>query len=113
MKDLESTNEEVNDRLGTALKDPENKENDLKENIDLLKTKEFDLNQIATRFSDLQAEYEDLQSDKVTSYQTENQLQQTILTLKAEKDEAKEFLEVLKKQNDELIRQLEEITLKL
>merc|ERR1740124_145690 len=73
----------------------------------LMKTKEADFNQISNRFEDLQIECSIFLIPHI------NRLSQNILNLKAEKEEAKDFLEVLQKQNDELICQNQESSTKL
>ena len=113
MQEIEEANEELNQELVKASELCDSKEKDKKEMDDLIKTKEHELTQITHRFADLQREFEELQSDKSVIYQNEGVLKQTILNLKSEKEETKEFLEILQKQNDELIRQIEEITMKL
>jgi len=72
-----------------------------------MKTKEADFNQISNRFEDLQIECSIFLIPHI------NRLSQNILNLKAEKEEAKDFLEVLQKQNDELICQNQESSTKL
>ena len=113
MQEMTETNESLSVQMVTIMEMQEAKEKDLKEMGDLNKNRELELAQLTNRFNDLQAEFEELQLEKSKHNQAETELNQTINHLKTDKEEAKEFLEVLQKQNDELIRQLEEITMKL
>ena len=98
MQEIEEANEELNQELVKASELCDSKEKDKKEMDDLIKTKEHELTQITHRFADLQREFEELQSDKSMIYQNEGVLKQTILNLRSEKEETKEFLEILQKQ---------------
>jgi len=113
INEMVKTVEDLNERLTKSQDLCEIREKDIKEIDVLMKTKEADFNQISNRFEDLQIEYEDLQVEKSVLIQNINGLSQNILYLKAEKEEAKDFLEVLQRQNDELICQNEESSTKL
>ena len=79
----------------------------VKEMADLKKNQEHELSQLTNRFNNLEARNEELQLENLRHHQVETELNQTINHLKADKEKAKEFWEVLQKQNDELTRQLE------
>ena len=113
MQEMTETNESLGVQVVTITEMQEAKEKQLKEMCDLKKNRELELSQLTNRFNDLQAEFEELQLDKSRHHQIETELIQTINDLKTDKEQAKESLGVLQKQNDELTRQLEEITMKL
>merc|ERR1711892_1052078 len=113
ISEMVKTIEDLNEKLSKAKDLCEMKEKDIKEMHTLMKIKESDFNQISSRFEDLQTEFEDLQVEKSTFIQNNACLAQSIAHLRNEKEEAKEFLEVLQRQNDELICQYEESSTKL
>ena len=105
--------EESNGKLARASDVHENIEKELREALDLLRNKEHELYLMSTRFTELQAEVDELQTEKTTLAQSVAEQSQTCLTLKTDKEEAKEFVEILQKQTDELIRQIEDYNIKM
>ena len=113
MQEMMETNESLSVQMVTVTEMQEAREKELKEMSDLKKNRELELSQLTDRFNDLQEKMEDLKLENSRIKQVESELNETMNHLKTDKEEAKEFLEVLQKQNLGLTRQLEDITMKL